>query len=286
MRGIPASMKVFKAGSPAQALKLLADHPLAVPIAGGTDFMVAWNMGLLNEKSVLDLSGIREWTRVEETPSGLRAGALATHAELRDHPVVRRRFPLLAQACASVGSVQIQNRGTIGGNIANASPAGDTFPALAVYDARVSVAGRDGMRSIPFVDSFAGVKKTILGQAELISAVDIPFPSAKPDRQVFRKVGTRTSQAISKTVAAGLLWLGKGGIVKEMRFSLGSMAPTVRRLRAAEGYLAGRRLTPDVVDTAAQLLAKDVSPIDDFRSTAEYRLEVSRNILRSFLAPN
>ncbi|MBI5211041.1 MAG: xanthine dehydrogenase family protein subunit M [Elusimicrobia bacterium] len=285
MRGFPPSMTLLRARSASEAVRLYAENPLAIPVAGGTDFMVSWNMGLLNEKTVLDIAGVREWAAVEEAGAVLRVGALATHAQLRDHPAVRRDFPLLAQAAATVGAVQIQNRGTLGGNIANASPAGDTFPALAVYDARVLAVSRAGKRSIPFVDVFAGVKKTILARGELISAVELPFLISKPDRQVFRKVGTRASQAISKTVAAGLLWLARDRTVAKARFALGSMAPTVRRLKAAEGFLAGRRLTPAVVDDAVALLAENVSPIDDIRSTAAYRLQVSRNILRSFLSP-
>ena len=148
MRGIPGSMKFLRPLSADEALRLFAENPLALPFAGGTDLMVAWNMGSLNEKSVLDLSALREWMGVRKVPCGLAVGALTTHAELRDHPEVRRNFPLLAEACAAVGSVQIQNRGTMGGNIANASPAGDTFPALAVYEARVRTVSRHGRRSL------------------------------------------------------------------------------------------------------------------------------------------
>jgi CO/xanthine dehydrogenase FAD-binding subunit len=276
-------MKVLRPRSADEALRLFEENPLALPLAGGTDLMVAWNMGSLNNKPVLDLSAIREWTGIRKVPGGLAVGALTTHAELADHPEIRRNFPLLAEACAAVGSVQIQNRGTVGGNIANASPAGDTFPALAVYEARVRTVSKHGRRAIPFLGLFAGVKKTVLGQTELIEAVELPFLHAKPARQVFRKVGTRAAQAISKTVAAGLVWLEKGGAIKELRFALGSMAPTVRRLEAAEAFLKGRKPSSSAIETAAALLAKDVSPIDDFRSTAEYRFEVSRNILRSFL---
>jgi CO/xanthine dehydrogenase FAD-binding subunit len=276
-------MKVLRPVDADEAVRLFSQHPLALPLAGGTDLMVSWNMGLLNDKTVLDLSEIRGWTGVKKTAAGLSVGSLATHAELRDHPEVRRSFPLLAQACAEVGSVQIQNRGTIGGNLANASPAGDTFPALAVYEARVRTVSKHGRRVLPILDLFAGVKKTVLAQNELIEAVDLPFLPSRPDRQVFRKVGTRAAQAISKAAAAGLLWLGKGGVVKELRFSLGSVAPTVRRAKTAEAFLAGRKPTRRAVEEAAELLAGDISPIDDFRSTAEYRLAVCRNILRSFL---
>jgi CO/xanthine dehydrogenase FAD-binding subunit len=259
------------------------EHPRAVPLAGGTDFMVAWNAGHLNHRTVLDLSGLGEWKRIRRVEGGLWIGALATHAQLGEHPRVGKEFPLLVQACALIGGVAIQNRGTLGGNLANASPAGDTFPPLVVYDAVVEVVSREGRRRLPLREFFTGVKKTCLAPGELIEAVQVPFLARRPTRQVFRKVGTRAAQALSKTVAAGLLWRGRDGHVQELRFALGSMAPTVRRLTAVEGFLAGKRMTVEVVEEACALLERDVSPIDDVRSTAPYRLHASRNLLRSFL---
>jgi CO/xanthine dehydrogenase FAD-binding subunit len=275
-------MTVLRPRSAREALDLYARDPAALPLAGGTDFMVPWNMGALNGRTVLDLSAIKEWRGVRRASEGLEVGALITHAELREHPVARLRFPLLTAAAASVGAAQIQNRGTIGGNIANASPAADTLPALAVYEAMIVVDSARGRRRVPLSEMFAGVKKTTLQPAELISAIEISFPK-RPTRQLFRKVGTRAAMAISKSVAAGLLWLKSDGSVREMRFALGSMAPTVRRLKAAENFLAGRKLTEESARQACGLLAQDVSPIDDLRSTAQYRLQVSRNILAAFL---
>jgi CO/xanthine dehydrogenase FAD-binding subunit len=282
MRGDAATTPLLRPRSAAEALRLLAGAPGALPLAGGTDLMVAWNAGDLNGRSFVDLTALG-WSRIRAVRGGLAIGALATHTDLIRNAAVRRRLPLLADACATVGGAQIQNRGTLGGNIANASPAGDTFPPLAVYEAVVRVVSRDGRRAVPFLDVFAGPKKTTLAPGELIEAVEVPFPARSPTRQLFRKVGTRAAQAISKTVAAGLLWLRRDGTVEELRFALGSMAPTVRRLRAAEAFVAGKRPTPDVVREAGRLLAHDVAPIDDVRSTAEYRLEVSRNLLVSFL---
>jgi hypothetical protein len=141
----------------------------------------------------------------------------------------------------------------------------------------------DGKRQCPFLEVFAGPKATTLHPAELITAVELPALRKRPTRQMFRKIGTRAAQALSKTVAAGLLWLDGKGRVEELRFALGAMAPTVRRLHAAEASVVGRRLTPATVDRAVELLAEDVSPIDDLRSTAAYRLAVSRALLRGFL---
>jgi CO/xanthine dehydrogenase FAD-binding subunit len=283
MRGAAASMLVMRPRTVNGALAMYAQTPEALPLVGGTDLMVTWNLGEMNDRIILDLSQLREWSRIEETSTGLTVGALATHTDLQRHPIVRRRFPLLVAACATVGGVQIQNRGTIGGNIANASPAGDTLPSLAVYEAQVQVVSAKGTRQVPFLDIFAGVKKTTLGPGELIAAIDLPFPPRGPQRQLFRKVGTRAAQAISKTVAAGLLWLERDGRVRDVRFSLGSMAPTVRRLRSAESFLTGRPLTRETIREASALLTADVTPIDDIRSTATYRLATSRRLLESFL---
>jgi CO/xanthine dehydrogenase FAD-binding subunit len=283
VRGDAQAATLLRPRSPREALQLLGDHPNALPIAGGTDLMVAWNAGALAGRTFLDVSPLREWARIRTQKDAVLAGALATHTDLLRHPLVRSRLPLLAEACATVGGVQIQNRGTLGGNIANASPAGDTFPPLAVYEAVVVATSLRGRREIAFPDVFKGVKRTSLAPGELIEAVRIPLPQPPPTRQVFRKVGTRAAQAISKTVAAGLLWLKRDGTVEELRFALGSMAPTVRRLRSAEAFVRGQRLTPAVMREAVALVSQDVSPIDDVRSTADYRLAVSRNLLLRFL---
>lgn len=283
MRGDAKSMTVLSPRTAAEAVKTYAKVPSALPFAGGTDVMVGWNLGQLNGRAVLDLSRVAEWKKIRVVSDGVDLGSLVTHAQIQAHPVLRKRFPLLVAACATVGAAQIQNRGTIGGNIANASPAGDTFPALAVYEATVRAVGPNGRRGVPISEIFAGVKKTTLKPGELIEAVFLPFPDKTPTRGAFRKVGTRAAQAISKTVFAGLVWNGKGGVLAGARLAFGSMAPTVRRLYAVEAYLKGRRLDHVSISAAAELLPNDVSPIDDIRSTREYRLMVSRNILLAFL---
>jgi CO/xanthine dehydrogenase FAD-binding subunit len=275
-------MTVLRPRTPAEALRLYARAPEAVPLAGGTDFMVAWNAGSANGRTILDLAALAAWSRIRTSKGGVTIGGLATHADIQREPAIRRQLPLLVEACATVGGLQIQNRGTLGGNIANASPAGDTFPPLAVYQAEVEIVSARGRRRVPFTSVFTGVKKTILTPGELIEAVYVPIPK-RPSRQLWRKVGTRAAQAISKTVAAGLLWLARDGRVEELRFALGSMAPTVRRLAKAEAFVKGKKLTREVVHEACSLLKQDVAPIDDIRSTAEYRLTVSENLLASFL---
>jgi xanthine dehydrogenase small subunit len=283
LRGDASAATLLRPRTAAEACRVLARTPGAVALAGGTDAMVAWNAGALAGRTFVDIGGFRPWSRVRVDGYGARIGALATHTAILRDAGVRRRYPLLAAACATVGGVQIQNRGTLGGNIANASPAGDTFPPLAVYDAVVVVTDGRSHREVPFLGVFAGVKKTTLVPGELIEAVRLPA-LRRPSRRLFRKVGTRAAQAVSKTVAAGLLWLKRDGSVEELRFALGSVAPTVRRLRSVEAFVRAKRLSRDVIQEAARLVAEDVSPIDDVRSTAAYRLAVSRNLLAGFLS--
>jgi xanthine dehydrogenase small subunit len=278
-------MRVLRPGTAAQAVRELARTPDALPLAGGTDLMVAWNLGDLNGRTMLDLSRIAEWTRLTRTKGAIRVGALATHTAIQRSVSMRRFLPLLVEACGTVGGVQIQNRGTLGGNVANASPAGDTFPPLAIYNALVHIVSAQGRRSVPFLELFAGPKLTRLAPGELIEAIEIPIPPRPPDRHVFRKVGTRAAQAISKVVAAGALWLNKDGSVGALRFALGSVAPTVRRLSGAEAFVAGKRLTADVIATAGALVEREIAPIDDIRSTRNYRLMVARQLFEQFLGP-
>ena len=283
MRGDARTMTVLAPRSAAAAVRALAENPGAVPLAGGTDLMVGWNMGQLNGRAIVDLSRVAEWKTIAASKTSVLIGSLVTHARIQKNPVVRARFPLLVEACATVGAAQIQNRGTLGGNVANASPAGDSFPSLAVYDALVRCVGPNVRRSVSIHEIFAGVKKTSLKPGELIEAIELPFLAKPPTRAEFRKVGTRAAQAISKTMFAGLIWTRKDGTVEDARLAFGSLAPTVRRLRSAEKFLIGRRLDHAAAAGAAALLTDDVSPIDDIRSTRDYRLEVSRNLLVRFL---
>ena len=283
MRGDAGAATLIRPRTAAEACRLLARTPGAIALAGGTDAMVAWNAGGLAGRTFVDISALRPWSRISVNGQGAWIGALTTHTAILHHAALRRGYPLLTAACATVGGVQIQNRGTLGGNIANASPAGDTFPPLAAYDAVVVVTDGLTRREVPFLGVFAGVKRTTLVPGELIEAVRVPA-LRRPSRQLFRKVGTRAAQAISKTVAAGLLWLRRDGTVDELRFALGSVAPTVRRLRAAEAFVRGKRLDRETIQEAVRLVAEDVSPIDDVRSTAAYRLAVSRNLLAGFLS--
>jgi CO/xanthine dehydrogenase FAD-binding subunit len=268
MRGDASVTTLLRPRSPAEALRLFDLHPEALPIAGGTDLMVAWNAGGLAGRTFLDLSPLAAWRRIRSTKDALVAGALATHTELMRHPVVRRRLPLLAEACATVGGVQIQNRGTLGGNVANASPAGDTLPVLAALDAAVVLRSAAEERRVLFSAFYTGYRQTVRRPDELITAIEIP---AVAGAQWFRKVGTRAAQAISKVVMAAVR-------ADAPRIALGSVAPTVVRLPRTEAILAAGGSIAD----AQGALADEIQPIDDIRSTEAYRRRVAGNLLGQF----
>src|SRR5712691_7015024 len=186
----------------ADALKMLRHEKSLVPMAGCTDLYVALNFGTLEDTQFLDLWRLDDLRKIERRGDALSIGALATHTDLIRSPLVRSRLPMLAAAAREVGGVQIQNRGTIGGNVANASPAGDTLPVLAAADACVLLQSASGTRRVPFTTFYTGYRQTVRRHDELIVAFEIP---AVRGRQWFRKVGTRAAQAISKVVIAGVV---------------------------------------------------------------------------------
>jgi carbon-monoxide dehydrogenase medium subunit len=260
-----------------EAYERLAAGPTR-PIAGGTDIMVAitGELGPIPER-MLDLSRIEELRGISLETGALVLGARTTYTEIRRSALCREHLPALVEASATIGAAQIQNRGTLGGNIANASPAGDTLPVLLAADATILVGGQRGEREIAAADFFVDYRKTALAPDELILHVRFPLPPGRELR--FRKVGTRRAQAISKVVMA-LAWrdLGANGW-SDVRIALGSVAATPIRARATEAILEGARPTPQAADLAAETLAGELEPIDDVRSTADYRRAVSARIL-------
>ena len=259
----------------ADALKMLRDEGPLTPMAGCTDLYVGLNFGTLKDTRFLNLWRLEALRTIEMRGDLLCLGALATHTDVITSPLVRRRIPMLAAASSEVGGVQIQNRGTLGGNIANASPAGDTLPVLAAADATVVLKSAAGTRRVPFSAFYTGYRTTVRRSDELITSVEIPVLRG---RQWFRKVGTRAAQAISKVVIAARLEPSKGSGPAIVRVAFGSVAPTVVRATRTEAALAaGHSLR-----TALGLLADEIAPIDDIRSTAVYRRRVAANLLASF----
>lgn len=261
-----------------EAYALLAAGPL-VPIAGGTDLMVriTGEIGPVPER-MLDLSRLDALTGISLEGGDLVLGARTTFTEIRRSALCQGHLPALVEAAATIGAVQIQNRATLGGNIANASPAGDSLPVLLATDAGIVIGSHRGERTVPAAEFFRTYRRTALEPDELILRVRIPLPAGREVR--FRKVGTRRAQAISKVVIA-VSWRGHGPSAgwADVRVALGSVAATPIRAAAAEAVLEGARPTPETADAAAEALAAEIHPIDDVRSTAEYRRTVAARIL-------
>lgn len=269
MRTAITGLDMRSATSLEDALRGLRDER-RVPVAGATDLYVALNFGTLEHTRFLDIWNLEELRTISERGDLLVLGALATYTSLIRSPLVAARLPMLIEAARQVGGVQIQNRGTVGGNIANGSPAGDSLPVLAAADAVVVLRSADGERRVPLTGYYTGYRATVMRRDELIVAIEVPPVEG---RQWFRKVGTRAAQAISKIVVAGVR-------SPSPRIAFGSVAPTVVRLPRTEAALASGA----GIDEAAGTLRSEIKPIDDIRSTADYRLRVAENLLRRFWA--
>jgi CO/xanthine dehydrogenase FAD-binding subunit len=264
------------------ALALLADGPgVWKPFAGGTDLMVLFEAGKLAHKRFVNIWNLQELRGLEVTPEYVTLGALTTYSEVQANEILQKEFPMLCQAAAETGGLAIQNRGTLGGNIANASPAGDSPPALLVYDAQLELVSANGSRWLPYNGFHIGYKQMLLRADELIKSIRLPR-THEPWRQYYRKVGTRKAQAISKICFAGVAQMDKEQI-KEVRIALGSVAPIVVRCVRTEDVLRGRKPDAETIRAARRELAREISPIDDIRSTANYRLQVAMNVLEDFL---
>lgn len=261
-----------------EALELRALHKGARVLAGGTDVMVDLEMGLRPPTRLLDIWGVDELRGVRKHGSRLWIGALATWTDIANSGEAQAECPSLVEAARTVGALQIQNRGTLGGNLGNASPAGDSLPVLLTLDAVIEVASRNrGSRFIPVDQFFVGYRRIRLEDDELITGAWLPGRHDN-DHTHYRKVGTRAAQAISKVVLAGRLRI-RDHVVQEARIAFGSMAATPLRCGAVEEALVGRPVNV----AAALLLPKDLEPIDDVRSTGRYRLKVGQNLLRAWL---
>ena len=268
MRSAVSTLELRRPRSIREALTMLRDDGPLVPLAGATDLYVALNFGTLTATRFLDLWPLEPLRRIEMRGDVLSLGALVTYTGLTRSRLVKQRLPMLVDAARLVGGIQIQNRGTIGGNIANGSPAGDTLPVFAAADAVVVVRSASAERRIPFVDFYSGYRSTVIRPDELIVAIEVP---AVQGTQWFRKVGTRAAQAISKVVIAAVR-------SESPRVALGSVGPVVVRARMAEQALAAGQ----GIDAAVAALQTEITPIDDMRSTAEYRRVVAGNLLRQF----
>jgi CO/xanthine dehydrogenase FAD-binding subunit len=281
MRSYLPSYQVVRPPSLEAALAALAAEPGAWrPFAGGTDLMVLLEAGALAHRRFVNLWGLPELRGIQATDATLSLGALTTYTDLLNHPLVRAEFPLLCEAAAQTGGVATQNRGTVGGNIANASPAADTPPALLVYDAELELRSARGVRRVPYVDFHTGYKTMDLAPDEIIARILLPR-ARSGWIAAFRKVGTRRAQAIAKVCFAAAARLD-GTVVQDVRLAFGSVAPTVVRAKTSEGLVRGVELTPAVIGAVADAVTAEIAPIDDIRSTARYRAFVARQLVVDF----
>lgn len=253
----------------------------ATKVAGATDLLVVDHATGREHASVLNVLGIAELQGIRVEDDQLSIGAACTFTQIRQSPEVAKHAPLLVHAAATIGAAQIQNRATIGGNIANASPAGDSLPALLALGAMIAVSGPRERRIVPYNAFHTGYRTTVLGADELIERVFIPLPS--PAVQIFRKVGTRAAQAISKVVVGFASDRLEHHVLANARLAMGSVAAVPVRLHEVEILIEDNPLTANLADRAASLVEKTIWPIDDVRSTAEYRRHVAGQVVRRLL---
>ena len=263
------------------ALKKRAAKPEYKLLAGGTDVCVLINSGKISPAGIISIRNLSGISEIEETGNFVSIGALSTHAKIAASPLIIEHLPALAKACKTVGAVQIQNAGTIGGNVANASPAGDTLPVLLAYDATVIANSIRGERKIKFADFFTGYRKLALAPDEIITKFIIPKRHTA-EVSDFYKVGTRRAQAISKVMGCFAAHLD-GKALLSVSIAFGSIAPTPVRLSKTETMLTSRKFTLAAIDEACEIAKTEFEPIDDIRSTAEYRSHLVAVMLRRFL---
>ncbi len=282
MRSDPSNYEMLAPGSLRAIVSLLASEPGAwLPIAGGTDVMVQYAAGKLPARKLISIWNLPELRRIEISDYEIRIGAGCTYTDLRSHEVVGREFPLLTRAARWTGGIANQNRGTLGGNIVNASPAADSLPALLVCDAELILVSARGERRLPYATFHTGYKKTLLAPDELIQTVCLPRRFSEYFSHA-RKVGARNAQAISKVCIAAMGRIAAGA-VEDVRIALGSVAPVPLRLTETERSLRGKRIDPELMTLARKSVAAEIQPIDDFRSNARYRETVAGNLVIEFL---
>jgi CO/xanthine dehydrogenase FAD-binding subunit len=283
MRSDPADYQLVAPDTLHAVISLLAAEPGAwLPIAGGTDVMVQYAAGKLPSRKLVSIWNLSELRRIEVFANEIQIGAGCTYTDLREHQIVGREFPLLASAASWTGGIANQNRGTLGGNIVNASPAADSLPAMLAYDADLILVSVRGERRVPYRDFHTDYKKTKLASDELVRAICLPRQFAGY-LSYTRKVGARNAQAIAKVCIAALGRAG-GGIVEDVRIALGSVAPVPLRLAETEQLLKGNQIEPSLLPLAKKTAAAEIRPIDDIRSTARYRAVVVGNLVEEFLA--
>ncbi|MBS1789756.1 MAG: xanthine dehydrogenase family protein subunit M [Acidobacteria bacterium] len=265
-----------------ETLQLLSGEPgVWRPFAGGTDLMVLLEAGKLPHKRFVSLWGLPELGGIEIDDSHVTIGARTTYSQIQQNKVLQAEFPMLCEAASLTGAVAIQNRGTLGGNIANASPAADSLPALLVYEAELELISSGGSRLVPYNSFHTGYKTTVMREDELIRAIRLPRTTTNW-KQHLRKVGTRKAQAISKVCIAAMAE-ADSGTIKDIRLAYGSVAPTPVRAWKTEAALKAQKIDSTTIKAVRAEVLNELKPIDDVRSTAEYRAIVAANLIEEFL---
>jgi len=283
MRAYIPNYQLTTPASLADALALLGDQPgVWKPFAGGTDLMVLLEAGKLPHRNYVNIWPLRELRGIEISDTHVTLGALTTYTDVQADETLRKEFPMLCHAASETGGLAIQNRGTLGGNIINASPAADSPPALLAYDAEIELVSRDGSRWIPYDGFHTGYKQMNMRPGELLTRIRLPR-NTSAFKHYYRKVGTRKAQAISKVCFAAVAQINEGRVMST-RIALGSVAPIVLRCKQTEDALRGQEINDETVSRARETLIREISPIDDVRSTADYRLRVAANLLVDFLS--
>jgi len=263
-------------------LQTLADEPgRYTPIAGGTELMVALSAGRLTQKNLLSINHLRELRFITTTPTDITIGSGTTFTDIRYSEAIQESFPLLIEAASWTGSIANQNRGTIGGNIVNGSPAADTPPALLAYGAKITLVSAAGTRTMPYGMFHLGYKTNALAPDELLYSISLPRKFAAY-RSYIRKVGTRNAQAISKIALAGVA-LVENNVVTDIRLGAASLREVPTRCPAAEQAILNQPINEETIAAARAALLTEARPIDDIRSTAKYRAAIAANLLEEFL---
>jgi CO/xanthine dehydrogenase FAD-binding subunit len=282
MRAHPSDYELVTPTTLPAVLSLLAREPGAwLPIAGGTDVMVEYAAGKLLERKLVSIWNLPELRQIEIFPDEIQVGAGSTYTDLSEHEIVNREFTLLSRAARWTGGTANQNRGTIGGNIVNASPAADSLPALLVYEAELLLVSARGERRVPYAGFHIDYRKTQIAPDELIRAICLK----RRFREYYahaRKVAARNAQAIAKVCLAALGRLAAGR-VEDIRLAMGSVGPVPLRLIGTERIVQGKRIDRGLVQLARTTAAEEVRPIDDIRSSARYRAAVAGNLVAEYL---
>jgi len=282
MRAFVPEYDLVAPGNLDATLRLMASEPgVWRPIAGGTDLMVLFEADKLPYRRLVSLWRIPELRGIAMSEMHVTLGALTTYTDVQQSGIMQREFPLLVKAASWTGAVATQNRGTLAGNIANASPAADSPPALLVYDAEIELLSASGARWVPYAGFHTGYKASVMQSDEIIGHIRLPRTTAGCV-QYLRKVGTRRAQAIAKVAVAGLAKTS-GGMVERIRIALASVAPMPIRCAQTEAVLTGRILDRAALEDAKVKIAAEIAPISDIRSTEDYRRRVTVNLLGEFL---